>query len=225
MPHFDIVKQSNIRKTFRVARIMGDFDVKPEHCNERFVGDIDLPTDWNVGLIVGNSGTGKTTIAENLFSKNLYKGGCFEKESVIDDMPQSASVDEIEQAFYAVGFGSVPSWLKPYSVLSNGEKMRVDLANALLQNELVVFDEFTSVVDRNVARVCCVAVEKAVRRNGKQFVAVTCHRDIIEWLQPDWIFDTDEMQMSFPSAHDRDSGTPSGDVGEKNGESLDAIII
>lgn len=140
-------------------------------------------------------------------------------------MPQSASVDEIEQAFYAVGFGSVPSWLKPYSVLSNGEKMRVDLANALLQNELVVFDEFTSVVDRNVARVCCVAVEKAVRRNGKQFVAVTCHRDIIEWLQPDWIFDTDEMQMSFPSAHDRDRSTPSGDVGEKNGESLDAIII
>lgn len=225
MPHFDIVKHANIENTFRVARIINDFDVKSEHCGEHFVGEINLPEKWNVGLIVGNSGTGKSTIAKELFGKNLYCGGDFTHKSVIDDMPGNRSVDEIEKAFYAVGFGSVPSWLKPYSVLSNGEKMRVDMANALLKDDFVVFDEFTSVVDRNVAKVCCIAIEKAIRKNGKQFVAVTCHRDVTEWLQPDWIFDTDTMTTSFPSARDQNKNIWSENAGVKNGVNLGAIII
>ena len=53
MPHFDIVKQSEIDKTYRVARIMGDYDVKTEHSNEHFVGNIDLPEDWQIGVIWG----------------------------------------------------------------------------------------------------------------------------------------------------------------------------
>lgn len=226
MPHFDIVKNTNIEGSYRVSRIMGDFDVKSQHCGEHFVGDIDIPKNWNIGLIVGNSGTGKTTIAKELFPKSYFIGGInYSHASVIDDMPESVNVDEIEKAFYSVGFGSVPSWLKPYSVLSNGEKMRVDMAYAILTSDLIVFDEFTSVVDRNVARVCSVAVSKATRKKNKQFIAVSCHRDIVDWLQPDWIFDTDIMQMSFLHAHDQNSVSRSKNVGEKSGESLGVIII
>jgi ABC-type glutathione transport system ATPase component len=48
---------------------------------------------------------------------------------------------------------SPPSWIKPYSILSNGEKFRCDLARALLgDKKRVWFDEFKSVVDRTVAR-------------------------------------------------------------------------
>jgi len=56
---------------------------------------------------------------------------------------------------------------------------------------LVAFDEFTSVVDRTVARVASAAVAKAVRRGtiGCRLVAVTCHYDVTEWLQPDWVID------------------------------------
>jgi GNAT superfamily N-acetyltransferase len=56
---------------------------------------------------------------------------------------------------------------------------------------LVAFDEFTSVVDRNVARVASAAIAKGLRSGqiGGQFVAVTCHYDVTEWLQPDWIID------------------------------------
>lgn len=127
--------------------------------------------------------------------------------------------------FYAVGFGSVPSWLKPYHVLSNGEKMRVDLAKSLLENDFVVFDEFTSVVDRNVARVASLAIQKAVRKQNKQFIAVTCHEDVIEWLQPDWIFDTNKMQNDFFQARVRKSNAKSENVGAKNGKYLGVIII
>ncbi len=56
---------------------------------------------------------------------------------------------------------------------------------------LVAFDEFTSVVDRNVARVISAAIAKGIHsgRIGCKFVAVTCHYDVTEWLEPDWIID------------------------------------
>ena len=67
MPHFDIVKINKPDQTFRVSKIQADFDVKLEHSNEHFVGEIILPEKWNIGVIVGPSGTGKTTIAQELF--------------------------------------------------------------------------------------------------------------------------------------------------------------
>lgn len=107
-------------------------------------------------------------------------------------MPKGKSITDIEKAFTSVGFASPPSWLKPYGVLSNGEKMRCDLARAILEdNELIVFDEFTSVVNREVAKTSSYAISKAVKSANKKFIAVACHKDIIEWLEPDWIYDTD----------------------------------
>lgn len=225
MPHFDIVKINKPDQTFRVSKIQADFDVKLEHSNEHFVGDINLPDDWQIGVIVGASGTGKSTIAKELFHDELIAGFEYKAKSVIDDMPKSAKIDEITRMFYSVGFGSVPSWLKPYAVLSNGEKMRVDLARALLERDFVCFDEFTSVVDRQVAQTACLAINKAIKKTSKRFVAVTCHYDILEWLQPDWVFDTNKMQSFFGDAHDLANNTKSGDAGEKSGRNLGVIII
>lgn len=72
--------------------------------------------------------------------------------------------------------------------------MRVDIARAILENkDLTVFDEFTSVVDRNVAKISSFAIQKAIRRANKKFIAVGCHFDIEDWLLPDWVFDTNTM--------------------------------
>ena len=225
MPSFDIVKSAEIDKTYRVARIMGDYDVKTEHINEHFKGEIVFPDDWQIGLIVGGSGTGKSTIARELFGDQLITGFEYTAKSVVDDMPKNCGMDEIEKMFYAVGFGSVPSWMKPYSVLSNGEKMRVDLARALLERDFVVFDEFTSVVDRQVAQTASLAISKAIRRTKKRFIAVSCHSDIIEWLEPDWVFNTNEMTGFFAKADILKNSSISGNVGVTNGRSLDVITI
>lgn len=225
MPSFDIVKTADIKKTYRVARVMGDYDVKADHANEHFVGEIKMPEDWHIGVIVGGSGTGKTTIARELFGEQYITGFEWSAQSVVDDMPKQCGMDEIERMFYAVGFGSVPSWLKPFSVLSNGEKMRVELARALLERDFVVFDEFTSVVDRTVAATASAAIHKAIHRTGKKFVAVTCHYDILEWLQPDWVFDTNDMHGFFTTARAQKSDLKSRSAGEKNGRSLGVIII
>jgi ABC-type ATPase with predicted acetyltransferase domain len=120
-------------------------------------------------------------------------------------MPDGISIKDIERMFTSVGFASPPNWLRPYGVLSNGEKMRCDLAYALLKgDDLVVYDEFTSVVNRQVAKAASFAISKCVRRNGKRFVAVSCHDDIIEWLQPDWIYNTDTKRFFFAQANTSD---------------------
>src|SRR5437588_298644 len=55
--------------------------------------------------------------------------------------------------------------------------------------ERVVVDEFTSVVDRQIAKFGALAFGKAWRRTGGQAVPLSCHYDIIEWLEPDWLYD------------------------------------
>lgn len=195
MPNFDIVKTVKVEPTFRNASVIGMFDLQPDAQTERFAGSFDFPEQWQVGVIVGNSGTGKTTIAAEIFGPDALLPLTFPPDvSILDAMPRAASMEQITGAFNSVGFSSPPSWLKPYAVLSNGQKMRTDLAFSILKDDpLIVFDEFTSVVDRTVAQIGSLAVQKAIRRTNKQFVAVTCHFDVIPWLMPDWVFDTNDM--------------------------------
>lgn len=195
MQSFNIIKENSIKdKSYRVSKVCDQFDFQKDKITEHFNGEIDIPSEWNIGVIVGKSGTGKSTIARELFKKYIcefnYKENC-----VIDDFDKNISLEEITKMFSAVGFASVPSWLKPYAVLSNGEKMRVDLARALLMNkDIIVFDEYTSVIDREVAQLGALATHNAIKKTNKKFIAITCHFDVIEWLQPDWIFSTDEMK-------------------------------
>jgi ABC-type Mn2+/Zn2+ transport system ATPase subunit/GNAT superfamily N-acetyltransferase len=194
MPTFDIIKEVKPKQTFRVASVIGKFDLQSEHIVEHFQGNIDINENWQVGLIVGKSGTGKTTIAKQLFENAYITNFEYKAETILDDMPKECSLEQITNAFNSVGFSSPPSWLKPYSVLSNGQKMRVDLARAILdEKKFFVFDEFTSVVDRNVAQIGSFAMQKAIRKTDKKFIAVTCHHDVEDWLLPDWVFNTDTM--------------------------------
>jgi ABC-type transport system involved in cytochrome bd biosynthesis fused ATPase/permease subunit len=203
---FDITRTTEPVTSFRNAAVIGKFDLQPDSTTERFVGGFAFPKQWQIGVIVGNSGTGKTTIARELFGQYCVERHEYDPmKSVVDCMPAGLSIDEIVTMFNAVGFSSPPAWLKPYHVLSNGQKMRVDLAMSLLRNEpLTVFDEFTSVVDRTVAQIGSFAVQKAVRRTDRQFIAVTCHFDVIDWLMPDWVFDTNDMTFRVMSEKKND---------------------
>lgn len=209
MPSFDIVRTSQPTDSFRVQSIIGTYDLQQQHVTEHFKGEINLPDKWNIGLIVGRSGSGKTTIAHELFDADIINGFDWTHDNILDDMPKEATVKEIAAMLTAVGFSSPPSWLKPYGVLSNGEKMRCDIARAILEKrELFVFDEFTSVVDRNVARVSSLAIQKAIRRQDRRFIAVTCHYDVQDWLMPDWVFNTDDMTFQLLDAEAQKKNRP-----------------
>jgi hypothetical protein len=62
---------------------------------------------------------------------------------------------------------------------------------------LVVFDEFTSVVDRTLAQIGSAALARTVRRPGLQFVAVTYHEDVEPWLTPDWVYRPAEQRFAW----------------------------
>jgi ABC-type dipeptide/oligopeptide/nickel transport system ATPase subunit len=165
---------------------------------KRFRGS--LPIDdgnWQIGVIVGRSGSGKSSIAKRLFPDAYIKGFEYVHQCVLDDFPQGIETSEITRLLCSVGFASPPDWLKAYCCLSQGEKMRVDVARAMcLPQQVIVIDEFTSVVDREVAKIASYAISKAVRRQkDRKFIAVTCHYDVVDWLDPDWIFCTDTMEF------------------------------
>ena len=196
MSRVDTVVSCPVRPSFRVSQVQGMFDLPcGDTMTERF--SVELPDDnelWQIGLIVGPSGSGKTTIARSAFGR-LDGAARWPRDRAVVDCFGRRSIKEITAMLTAVGFSSPPAWIKPYRVLSQGERFRCDLARALLTRKCrVVFDEFTSVVDRTVARIGAAAVAKAVRRMpDKQFVAVTCHCDVAEWLEPDWVLDMGQL--------------------------------
>jgi GNAT superfamily N-acetyltransferase len=110
---------------------------------------------------------------------------------IVDAIAPKGDFDAVTAALAAVGLGDVPSWLRPYAVLSNGEKFRADLARIIAEApQQVIIDEFTSVVDRQIARMGALAFQKSWRRTNGQCILLSCHYDIIEWVEPDWVFDT-----------------------------------
>lgn len=193
MQSVNIVREIDVNRTPRVQQVEGLFDVPVQQRNRK-EWVIDLPYDdepWNIGIIVGPSGAGKSTLADEIFKK--YVTGKFKwgkKNSVLDDFPEDVGIKDITKILSNVGFASPPSWVKPFHVLSTGEQFRVTIARALVENrDLTVIDEFTSVVDRTVAKIGSHAISKFVRKNDKKFIALSCHYDIIDWLEPDWVYE------------------------------------
>ncbi len=204
-----------VHDSFRVQQVAGMFDVPlAQKATETFSAELPEPDDsWQIGLIVGPSGSGKSTIARHAYGDHLYQSGDWPADRAVIDCLGQLPTKQITQLFTAVGFSSPPSWIKPYRVLSGGEQFRCDLARALastilISNKssnratddtpqptspppLVVFDEFTSVVDRNVAQIGSAAIAKSIHAGHLRcrFIAVTCHYDITPWLEPDWVLD------------------------------------
>lgn len=146
--------------------------------------------EFGIGVIYGSSGSGKTSILSQYGKeKNLEWDYNKSIASHFD------SVEDAIERLGAVGLNTVPTWAKPRNVLSNGEGFRCDLARRLGSN--IVIDEFTSVVNRDVAKSCSLSLSKYVKRNKlKNIVLATCHDDILEWLDPDWVFNTDAKKFA-----------------------------
>ena len=69
------------------------------------------------------------------------------------------------------------------------------------------------------------AIAVAIKKTNKKFVAVSCHYDILDWLQPDWVFDTNKMQCFFGNAHNRKNNMKSENAIAASGRNLGVIII
>ena len=207
-----ITVESPVVESPRVQQVCGLFDLAPEKTS-RLHWEVSLPLDerpWNIGLITGPSGCGKSTIARHFWPRETLKSAALtwpRDRALLDAFPETASIKEVTALLSAVGFSSPPAWLRPFHVLSTGQQFRVTLARllaeALAEPQLVVLDEYTSVVDRTVAQVGSAAAARAVRTYGLRFVAVACHDDVIPWLQPDWVYQPAEGRFEWRSLRRR----------------------
>lgn len=187
-----IKRAVRVARTARLIQFAGKFDLEAAGESVRtWDVDVQLPGEWSVGVIVGPSMAGKTTLANELFPGQLVEQGHWDwpgGKFIGDGFPKGMGVDEIAGLLSSVGFSSPPDWMKPYAALSNGGKFRVDLARTLAERpQLAVVDEFGSLVHKEARTIAAAAASKAVRRRGGKLVALCVHEDAVEYFEPDWV--------------------------------------
>lgn len=145
-----------------------------------------LPNNFVLGVVVGSSGSGKSTMLR-AWGGAMPNPKWQPRHTIASHF---ADASDAINRLTAVGLASVPVWCKPYEVLSNGERFRANLARQMLSGARV--DEFSSVVDRHVAMAASRGFGRWIRGVGMtNIILATCHRDVLPWLNPDWIIDTD----------------------------------
>jgi ABC-type ATPase with predicted acetyltransferase domain len=143
---------------------------------------------WNIMLICGKSGSGKSTILREMYGDVKAIKYDYNK-AVISQFPK-LSEEESCDLLCSIGLSSVPSWLRKPNELSNGERARLDIAKAIYDADggIILVDEYTSVVNRAAAKSMSFALQRYVRQKNLKIIIASCHFDIVEWLQPDYIF-------------------------------------
>jgi len=187
--------QSDVSKSFRCQKAADslDIDTEKKSIHELSV-DCDLKSDFKIGLIVGSSGSGKTTLTKHIFGENCFDSKIDPTVPIIDQFPKNLSYDECAELLTGIGLTSVPCWIRPVFTLSNGQKARAEAALAMSSSgEQILLDEWTSVVDRTVAKVMSHCISKFAKKHNKRIILCACHYDIIDWLDPDWIIDCNKQ--------------------------------
>jgi ABC-type lipoprotein export system ATPase subunit/GNAT superfamily N-acetyltransferase len=144
--------------------------------------------DWNIGVIFGGSGSGKTSILKTM---GELADATFDPQKALVSNFDWLTPDAACKLLSSMGLSSVPCWLRPFHTLSNGEQYRAMLAYKVGKakpGETILIDEYTSVVDRDVAKAMSNALQKYIRRENKKIILASCHFDIMEWLRPDWTY-------------------------------------
>jgi len=186
--------KADVTKTFKTQLACNslDIDIEKKSVHNLTVKNVDIESDYNIGLIVGASGSGKTTIAKHLFGDDCFKAVLNEDLPILEQFPESMNYEDCAKMLSGIGLTSVPCWVRPVKTLSNGQKARAEAAILMsksIENEVVLIDEWTSVVDRQVAKIMSHSLQKFARRYKKKIIVCSCHYDIGEWLNPDWVLD------------------------------------
>ncbi len=197
MQNLELTLQSPVSTSFRCTKAANSLDIDATKKSvHHFKVEADIKTDFNVGLIVGASGSGKTTIAKHVWGDGVFTEILDPAKPVIDQFPDALSYDECAAMLTGVGLTSVPCWIRPAYTLSNGQRARAECALQMAQSDrdMIVLDEWTSVVDRTVAKVMSHCIQKHARRAKKRVVLLSCHYDVAEWLNPDWVIDCNRQE-------------------------------
>jgi len=230
----EVILQSPVSTGFRckLACDSLDIDVNKKSIHKLKIENINIPDEWNVGVIYGASGSGKTTLAKKLFGEDCFHSVIKDSTPIIEQLPESFNYEDCATALNEIGLTSVPCWVRPVNTLSNGQRARAEAVLLMCQeSEMTAIDEWTSVVDRTVAKAMSHCIQKYAKRNKRKIILLTCHADVIEWLKPDWLIDCNKQSFHLPEsdrfffANVNNSDSTSKKSDEKHGDILASIII
>ena len=156
-----------------------------------------LPQDFHIGLLVGDSGTGKTVFMKRFFGEAPQWR---DDDAIISHFE---SPDDASRRLMSVGLNAVPTWLKPYKVLQNGEKFGATRARQIGDGATrATIDNYTCITNRTVAASTSTSLARVIRRHGaagqaskgggaggeavgfRRVVLATSYPDIIPYLSP-----------------------------------------
>lgn len=196
----DVLCNLKRKKTPLVTRVQLDefTDMVQKNFDYTFTGEsmvypFEMPRinfDFKILCIVGASGSGKSTLLRE-FAGYSTGGRVYNDNAIVSNF---TTPDDANERLNAVGLNSLPVWCRPRRVLSVGEGFRADLA--LNIDSYTIFDEFTSTIDRNVAKSTCKGIKRYIDdKNLHHVVFCSCHKDYIPFLQPDIVVDLDSEKV------------------------------
>ncbi len=193
----DISFQTKTAQSLRVFEVAEAFglgleDDKPFDVLKNFEIDI-RPGD--IVYLTGDSGGGKSLLLRKVTSEVSQKKSLFGEIAVDSDLridPQSIVIESIgestEEAITFLSYAGMNDaylFLRKYAELSDGQKYRYKIAKMLDQKkQVLIFDEFCSVLDRETAKAVAFTLQKIARRKKLTLIVATAHDDLIRDLSP-----------------------------------------
>jgi ABC-type nitrate/sulfonate/bicarbonate transport system ATPase subunit len=176
-----------------------DDEQEEGHSKTSTLTSITIPQDFAIGVILGPSASGKSTLLRKVRAAGLtglsewrndateHTDICIRRDLAVVSSFKELGFSEKEaiDRLASVGLNKIPSWLRPFGQLSNGERSRASLAMSLRSD--MSLDDFCQLVDSITATSMAYALARAVRVQGLRRILVTTTKpEIVRFLQPDF---------------------------------------
>lgn len=151
------------------------FGIQDGHERELF--DLEEPEFQSILYITGESGSGKSTILNEFYEET--------KVSFDESKPIFSLIDNEPMKWLSfVGLGDAVLYVTPFKYLSDSQQKRFIILKMILENDIIVVDEFLSTLDRKTAKSVAFTFQKLIRKLNKKAVVATAHDDLTDYLMP-----------------------------------------
>lgn len=190
-----------IRKEIFVApantsykEVLDDFGISRE--TKTVDINLEVPSNFEVLYITGESGSGKSLILNTAFTETNIDEKEFANTQLIE---MGEYVDDTLRVLNMLGIGDAALFTLYPNQLSDSQRSRARIAKMVIDgNKEIVLDEFLSTLDRTTAKSVAYNVQKVMRSLGIRLIVATAHNDLKEYLKPDIII----KGRAFPSDFD-----------------------
>ena len=123
MQSFNILKEIEVKENFKNNQIKSVFDIQDNKITHKATHNLffDEIENWNIGVITGISGAGKSSLAKEIAKKyniKVIEKNEWNNDSIINNF--KGNIDEVLDFLTKVGLNTHPIYLKSYNILSNG---------------------------------------------------------------------------------------------------------